>query len=179
MADRRAFSMIELVIVILIIGLTAAIAAPRMADSVSAARLHAAANQLAAHIDYVRNVAVNEARTTTIVCDNVLHSYGSSDVDFPEKRGELLQVFIQQTHDPELTLTADFDTKTSLTFDFEGVPHVGGTPLVSGQITLAFESERFRINIAPGTGLTTVTRVQSNTQPVKPAEAEPLEAFAG
>ena len=44
---RRALSLIELTIVILIIGITAAIAAPRLSDTVRATKLRAAANQVA------------------------------------------------------------------------------------------------------------------------------------
>ncbi len=151
--------MIELTIVILILGIMAAIAAPRFADTVRATKLHAAANQLAAHIDYIRSVAVNEARTTTLLCDNSLHSYGSDEVDFPERRGERLYVLMREVYDPQFVLTANFDSKTTLSFDFEGVPKVGTTPLVSGTITIGLGNEKFQVLIAAGTGETTVSRV--------------------
>lgn len=169
--------MIELTIVILIMGIMAAIAAPRMADAVRGARLQAAANTLAAHVDYIRSVALNEARTTNLVCDNTAYTYSSSEVDFPELRGQLLHVAMGVDHDPAFTLTANFDTRTTLSFDFEGVPMVGSDPMVSGQIMLGYGSDQFRVKIAAGTGETTVTRVQVKGQVVVPSKFdEPLQA---
>ncbi len=158
---RRALSMMELTIVILILGITAAFAAPRFAETVRATKLQAAANQLASHIDYIRSVARNEGRTTTLLCDNTLNSYASGEVDFPERHGELIQVDIQQTYDPGFVLTANFDSQTMLSFDFEGVPQVGVTPLVLGSIVLGYGSDKYRVSIAAGTGDTTVSRIVS------------------
>ncbi len=156
---RSAMSLIEVTLVIFVIGILAAVAAPRFADSVRAIRLEAAARQLAAHIDYIRSVAINEGRTTELVCDNILHTYGSTSVDSPELTGKLLNVSMQQDFDPTFTLTADFDATTRLSFDFEGVPHVGATAMTQGTIEVGSGSDKFAVMIAAGTGATSVARV--------------------
>jgi type II secretory pathway pseudopilin PulG len=156
---RYAMSLIEVTLVIFLIGVLAAVAAPRFASSVRVMRLEAAARQLAAHIDYIRSVAINEGRTAELVCDNILHSYGSTSVDSPELTGELLNVSVQQDFDPTFTLTADFDATTTLSFDFEGVPRVGATAMTQGTIELGSGSDKFYVTIATGTGATSVARV--------------------
>jgi prepilin-type N-terminal cleavage/methylation domain-containing protein len=158
---RRGISLIELTIVILIVGILAAVAAPRMADSVRAIKLQAAARQLAAHIDYIRNVAINEGRSTTLICDQGLHRYASDNVDFPERIGQLLLVSLPQDYDPSFTLAADFDSQASLTFDFEGVPYVGDSPLSQGRIELASGNDKYAVVIASGTGATSVQRLKN------------------
>ncbi len=159
MHSRAAMSLIEVTLVILVIGILAAVAAPRFAESYRSMHLQAAAKQLAAHIDYIRNVAINEGRTTLLVCDNNLHAYGSDSVDFPERIGESIQVSIPGTYDPTFTLAADFDSQNTVGFDFEGVPHVGAVPLVDGSIVLSADHHQFVVTIAAGTGKTSVARL--------------------
>jgi type II secretory pathway pseudopilin PulG len=171
-------SMIELTIVILIVGITAAIAAPRLADTVRATKLRAASNQLAAHIDYVRSVALNEARTTTLVFDNSLDTYGCDDILLPDRPGERFYVPIREVHDPSFDLTADFDSQDELSFDFEGVPVVAPPavpprPMVSGRVVLGYGKEQFQVVIDAGTGRTTVSRVGSQDVAVTQEAIEP------
>lgn len=156
---RCAMSLIEVTLVIFLIGLLVAVAAPRFADSVRVMRLEAAARQLANHIDYIRRVGINEGRTTELVCSNTLHTYGSPGVDSPTMIGEPLSISLHNDFDPTFTLIADFDTATTLSFDFEGVPHVGSTPMNQGTIEIRSGSDSFLLNIAPGTGATTIQRV--------------------
>lgn len=156
---RCAMSLIELTLVIFVVGLLAAVAAGRFADSLRVVKLESAARQLAAHIDYIRSVAVNESRTTTLVCDRDQQSYGSPSVDFPDRTGERLQVSIQEVYDPTFDLNANFDSSATLAFDLEGVPHVGSTPLSSGKIVLRSGDQRFAVIVAAGTGATSIVRL--------------------
>jgi prepilin-type N-terminal cleavage/methylation domain-containing protein len=171
--QRRAMSMIELTIVLLIVGITAAVAAPRLADTVRAMRLRAAANQLAAHIDYVRSVALNEARTTTLVFDNSLDHYLCDDVLLPDQPGQPFYFAVREVHDPSFDLTADFDSRSELSFDFEGVPTVNSTPMESGTVILGYGKEQYQVAIAAGTGQTTVSRLGGQHPAPNQAAIEP------
>lgn len=142
--------------VILILGLMAAIGAPRFSDHVRAVRLEAAARQFAAHIDYVRRVAINEGREADLSCSSTF--YQSSNVDFPERLGERILVPMSD-YDPAITLTADFDGQSRIVFDFEGVPHSGAAPLLAGSVTMTTGGDTFVIRVAAGTGRTNVTRL--------------------
>lgn len=157
-SDRSAISLIEVTLVILVIGILAAVATPRFSDAVRVMRLEAAARQMAAHIDYIRSVAINEGRTTELACDNQLHAY-VGDVDSPELAGQPLSVSITQDFDSTFSMTADFDDATTLRFDFEGIPHVSSTPMTLGIIELASGNDRFAVSIAAGTGATSVQRL--------------------
>ena len=156
--SRNALSLIELTIVILILGIVSAVAAPRLGDSVRGSRLRAAANQIAGHVDYIRRVAVNEGRSASLVVNPVTDRYRSTNVDFPDQVGNLIRVGIKSVFDDEFELTADFDSQNAMTFDFEGVPRVGGTPMQSGTISIGYGGEFYDIVIAPGLGTTTVVR---------------------
>lgn len=173
-------SLIEVTIVIFVMGILAAIAAPRFADSLRVSRLESAARQLAAHIDYVRGVAINEGRTTTLVCNNDDQSYGCNSVDFAERTGVLLRVSLPQVYDPTFTLEADFDSNTSLSFDFEGVPHVGAAPLTNGKIRLRSLNDGFVVIVKAGTGATSVKRLRyRDGTPVLVEALGAAESFGG
>jgi prepilin-type N-terminal cleavage/methylation domain-containing protein len=62
MTARRGFSMIELVTVLVIVGVTAAIAVPRYADSVRRAKVDGAARRMAADIERMRDRARTQGR---------------------------------------------------------------------------------------------------------------------
>lgn len=153
--NRRGFSLFEVTIVILIMGIVGAIAAPRFASSFVNSKLVSAGNQIASHIDFIRRRAVNEGRTKTFTCDATSDSY-SSEVDFPDQPGSQLLVNVKEVHDAGFELVGDFDGQTTLSFDYEGTPYVGTTPLVDGSVTIAVGSQSMLIDIAAGTGKTSL-----------------------
>ncbi len=166
---RKGISLFEITIVMLVLGILAAVAAPRFSGSFQSSKLVAAANRIAGDLDYVRRVALNEGKTTTFHCDATSDRYWSGEVSFPQFPGQLLNVNIKAVDHPTFELKADFDGQASLSFDFEGVPHVGSTPLQNGSITLTSGSRTLVIQIAAGTGDTTVIQ----------APKEKIEAYQG
>ena len=161
MNHRRAMSLLEVTIVILILGLLSAVAAPRFSATLHSMELQAATQQLVAHLRYARQVAMNQGRTTTIQFDTVAATYSSDSVDAPHLRGTKLFVDLGTEFDGALSLTADFDSSTALSFNFEGVPYVGDTPMVLGQILLSSGDAQHEIEITPGTGQIQSGRVAS------------------
>jgi prepilin-type N-terminal cleavage/methylation domain-containing protein len=161
-APRHGISLIEITIVILLLGILAAVASPRFADSLQSGKLISAANQIAGHIDYVRRAAINEGKSTSFFCDGDTDTYGSHDVEFPQLPGQLLNVAVKTFHDRAFELSADFDGKAALSFDFEGTPTVGGAPLTSGKVTIACGDRAFDILVAAGTGETVIVRRDGN-----------------
>ena len=69
-----------------------------------------------------------------------------------------ISVSIRHEYDPAFDLDANFDNKTAVSFDLEGVPYVDGAPLTSGRITISYGGESMSVWIAAGTGETTVAR---------------------
>ncbi|MDG2224423.1 MAG: GspH/FimT family protein [Rubripirellula sp.] len=155
---RRGMSMIELVLVVMLVGLLAAVATPKFAESLRVTQLETAAHRLAAHITYIRSVAINQGRSVTLSCDNEAATYQCESVDFAERIGDPIFVSLPDEYDDSFELIANFDSQTTLAFDFEGVPQVDSVPLNEGRVTLRSGEHRFDVTIANGTGITTVTR---------------------
>ena len=72
---NRAFSLIELVIVIVIIGIIAAIAVPRYASSLDNYRASLAARKVAADVAMAQAVARAASRSVTVTFDPALDHY--------------------------------------------------------------------------------------------------------
>ncbi|MGI9470463.1 MAG: GspH/FimT family pseudopilin [Rubripirellula sp.] len=166
---RRAMSLIEVTIVVMLMGLLAAIAAPRFSLTLRAMQLDAATQQLVAHLRYVRQVAINEGRTTSISFDNLNDTY-SCDVDSPAIPGEPLSVDVASDYSESLSLNANFDSSTTLSFDFEGVPHVGSDLMLDGEIVLSTNGNTFTIVIAPGTGRIDAMRLANGDEESQPSK---------
>jgi prepilin-type N-terminal cleavage/methylation domain-containing protein len=171
-ATRTGMSLFEVTIVMLLLAVLAAIATPRFSDSLQNSKLVAAANQIAGHIDYVRRTAMNDGKATTLHCNPTTARYWSNEVRLPHLPDQLLDVDVKSVHHPAFELTADFDGETSLSFDFEGVPHVGLTPLRSGRVTILSRGRSLDIWIAAGTGDTTIRNRDSQQDDSPDAWAE-------
>ena len=168
---RTGISLFEVTIVMLVLGILAAVAAPRFSDSFQHSKLVAAANQIAGHIDYIRRVAVNEGTTTHLYSDSTTDRYWS-DVSVPHRPGQLIDVEIKTVHHTAFELVGDFNGQSSLSFDFEGVPHADGSQLTAGKITIFYKVQSLDIVISPVTGDTTV--IDSSPQP---DQVEPDDYF--
>ena len=150
---RRAFTLVEMTLVIMILGLLAAISMPRISTCVLAAHLRTAAATIESHLDHARSVAINQGRTVTITFDNSLARYQSSEVGFPEQPGSLLSVDLRAEFGTAIELQANFDGNSTISFDSEGMPRVAGAVLTEGSVDLGAEGMRHRITIHPGLGL--------------------------
>ena len=159
---RTGISLFEVTIVMLVLGILAAVATPRFSDSFQHSKLVAAANQIAGHIDYIRRVAVNEGKTTNLHSNSETDRYWS-DVSLPHRPGQLIDVELRTVHHPSFELVGDFDGESSLSFDFEGVPQAGGSQLTSGKVTVFCKGHSLDIVISPVTGDTTI--INSSPQP--------------
>lgn len=156
---RRGVSYLELVIVLLIIGLLAAVGTPRFATTLRVRNARHAAIQLTDYVNFVRVTAMSQGRATSLSVDPAVDRFFSDDVEFPDRPGTLISLLLKQTHDDAIELSADFDDANVLTFDLEGMPYVGANRLSSGVIEIEVSTVRYRITIDPGTGVATVQEV--------------------
>ncbi|TWU07539.1 GspH/FimT family pseudopilin [Stieleria varia] len=151
-AARRGMTLLEVTIGLLVIGLLAAIATPRFTQTLTANQLSAAASRIASTIEYVRHVALNDGRTTTIVFDASTDKVTSTDVDAVTQAGSSISIDLKSEYDDSIELTASFDGQDTLSFDLEGAPIVGSTAMQSGTITLTSDSQSRTLYVLPGLG---------------------------
>jgi len=173
--SRAAISFIEVTIVILIIGLLAAVSVPRFAEAARITQLQAASQTLAEHARYLQATAINEGRSISLVFDADRDRYYSTDADMPEQPGRPLEVRLASQYDATFQLSANFDSTATVTFDFEGVPRVGSKPLGRGEAILASGKHRFAVGIETGTGRVSVTRLAAQSDSIVSSET-PSEA---
>lgn len=155
-APRRGVTFLEITLVVLFIGILAAVGTPYFAKATRTQNTRNAAIQLADYVGYVRRVAINEGRSTSIVIDPATDTFYSPDVDFPDRIGTPISVPIKTNHDPGLELTASFDSSLTLQFDLEGSPMANGVALSDGWIVIGSADSRQRIVIDSGIGTTTI-----------------------
>jgi type II secretory pathway pseudopilin PulG len=159
-----------LVIVMLILGILAAVAAPRYLDSLRYFRAEAAARRIAADLNYARRMAV---ATET---DQRVRFYTNDIADPDDQKYELVDqlhidhpalpyvVDLGQTTYPARIVWAAFANANAFTapctvqFGMYGEPQAGEpptdpmAPLVSGQIVVAAGGEQRTVVINPVTG---------------------------
>jgi prepilin-type N-terminal cleavage/methylation domain-containing protein len=126
-----AFTLVELVIVLMITGILAAVAAPKFSAALTSARLQAVAERIAGDIRYAKRMAQQNSSTQLIVFDAASDSYtltGVSDIN----RGASTYRFslTDLEYDCDL-VSADFGGSSTLTFSVFGRPSSTGTVVVS------------------------------------------------
>ncbi|QEF96321.1 hypothetical protein Mal15_03480 [Stieleria maiorica] len=169
---RRGLTFFELTVVMMIMAVLAAVAVSHFARSLQARNARHAAIQLADYVDYIRNTAINEGRSTSLSIDPAGDRFWSTDVDFPDQVGVPISVLVKDRFDDRLEITASFDSATTLTFNLEGTPTVGGTPLVNGVISIDTREVAYEIRIGAGPGRASIVEVEPET----PAEASQTQS---
>jgi type II secretion system protein H len=143
---RRGYTLLELIIVVVILGVIAAIAAPRLAMSAESKRVHTAAKRLAADLGTARTsaMATSSPRTVTISLTDAKYSISNiSDID---RMG--MQYMVDLGRDP-YGVTVDSMTAGTggvIVFNASGGVSRGGT------IVLRRGDERRNVVIDPSTG---------------------------
>ena len=165
--DRIGYTMIETVIVMLVMGILAAVIAPKYRATAARYRVEAAARRLVADLSYVRTRAMMKGPVAEELVDFYPASeeyelVGSSDLNLA---GNAYRVDFSKTAYPVDLVSATFvntDGNTNnqtVKFDVYGFPCSGTSPvapLVSGEIVLAAGSETRTVVIHPLTGKASV-----------------------
>lgn len=169
---QEGFTLIEIIIVVVILSVAAFLTVPLVSNAADI-QVRAAANRIAADLDYTKGLAITQQKRYAIVFNKTDESYeiredpfGINDViDHPVNPGSFVVDFTGSDLDRVDLVDADFDSGASvsnvITFDYLGSPYSGtsGTALVNGLITLQDnQSGNFTlyVKIEPVTGYVTI-----------------------
>lgn len=146
--NRTAFSLIEIVTVVLIIGIISAVAVPKVYDSMNSYHLTLAADTIIADLKYARQEARSRSQSISIIFDLTNDSYTISDVSSRNHPGQSYVVNLQDSKTPaDIT---DVKNGPVIVFNQYGIP--GGDheiDLVVGNddITIAIDEHSGRVSI--------------------------------
>jgi prepilin-type N-terminal cleavage/methylation domain-containing protein len=162
----NGFTLVELIIVVVILSIAALIAVP-MVSSAADMQVRSAANQIAAHLDYAKSMAITHQQAYSVVFDVSSESYqvqdeGGNLIDHPVNPGDFV-VNLSNTELDKVDITSaifDPDSSDTITFDYLGSPYSGtdtSTPLNSGQIILQATDFSITVSVEPVTGYVTMS----------------------
>ncbi|MEQ8210415.1 MAG: GspH/FimT family pseudopilin [Lacipirellulaceae bacterium] len=135
----RGFTMIELIMVMLVVGILAAVAAPKYSTAVSQYRADLAARELEADLAYAASEAQRTSQAVTVNFDVTNQRYEMTGVSGADRPG---QDFRANMSEAEVTLiSADFGGAESVTFD------IYGRPTATGSVVLESPGETRTVNV--------------------------------
>jgi len=127
---RRAFTLVELVTVVLVMGIIAAVAAPRYATALASYRVQAAAKRVAADLRLARDYAQKVSLPQTVDFDVAADSYAMPTVPDVDRPGNAYAVSLTALNYPVDVTAANFEGFDALQFDIYGRPNRSGSVIV-------------------------------------------------
>ena len=152
MLKRRGLTFLDMVIVVMILGLLAAVSMPRLASVQRQNRLRSAALTMVEHLRLARETAVAQGTPVTVVFTPSEATYQAPQVDDPERPGEFLQVDLRQRIHEGITLEALFNNSNTLEFGIDGLPRAAGRPVTSSLLRVADGSASETVSLLHGWG---------------------------
>jgi type II secretion system protein H len=147
---RPAFTLVELLIVVMILGVLAGVAAPRYTTAVAGTALDTLARQMAADLRRARTQAIQSSSPVTVQFFTGPPSYRSAQLDQLDRPGTLLNVRLVSGGFAPGMPSASFGGSASVTFDHYGDPSASGSVL----LTLSTFSRTVTVDAAGNVGVT-------------------------
>lgn len=151
---RSAFTMTEMVIVVMVMGIVAATAAPVFWNSLVYHRVEAAAQRLKADLELVRHTARLTSAAQTIEFTNSTYTLPAA-VKHLDDPNASYAVDLSASPYEITTLTANFSGDETVTFNGYGVPTSGGT------VVLTCNGHSSTVTLNAATGEVTVSSIHT------------------
>lgn len=150
---RRAFTFVELLIVLVIVGMLAGIAAPRYANFLAREHVEAAAHRIATDIALAQRRAKFSSTSMTLTFDPASECYTLIGVQHPDHPSQPYTVDLNGDPYRSLIESADFGGDAELIFDGYGIPDSTGTIVVKSgtwQRTIKVDALTGAVTISEG-----------------------------
>ena len=149
---RRAATLIDLIICVMVMGILAAAGIPKFASVVSRLRCEAVAKRVASDLNYARRVAIQSSRTATVTFRNTPAGYDMTGVLNPANSASQYSVNLSEVDSTVALATFSFDGSPALSFNTYGRPLSGTAGMVSGNVAVRSGESTFTIVINATTG---------------------------
>jgi len=135
-ARRGAFTLLELLVVMAIMSVLAAMAVPRYGRAMARYRVEAAARRVQADLAYARQRARTLSQGVTVSFDAAAETYSIVGMPDPDRKKASYQVDVSQSPYLGSIDSVDFGGAATVTFSGFGIPDAGGDVKVgSGNYT--------------------------------------------
>lgn len=125
------FTLLELVVVVMFLGILAGVAAPKYRTAMSHAYVHARAVELAADLKRARSEAMSESINHTITFSSINSTYTSNELENLDRPGQSLIVNLASDAYDVAISSVDFGGDPSITFDWYGAPSSPGSVILN------------------------------------------------
>lgn len=127
----RAFTLVELVFVTVILGILASIAAPRYSAFVSNQQIEGAARKISADLAYAQHLARRGSTSKTVSFNVAGGSYTLVGVEHPDHPSQVYSVKLAEEPYGARIISASFGGDANLVFNGFGTPDSSGTLVIA------------------------------------------------
>lgn len=149
---RCGMTLVDLVITVLIVGILAAVAAPRFTDAAARLNAESVARRIAGDLNYARRIARQTSRTVSITFRATPPGYDMTGVEHPAHAAQSYSVNIADIDGSVRLSSYNFDGGAKVSFNNYGRPLVGSLALVAGTVVVRSGSHSVNVTIDPSTG---------------------------